>query len=179
MVKMVHIILAKNANIYLKARLCLSTEPLAQLWAQKASQVTHQNGHSRVIWTNTCPPTFIQLNAITHRAARMEHNYPSVAEPDIYDVQLSMMQYLDHQNVTSFPWKNKGCSVTCAFLSSQWHHLCWIISTGNNCNSTPEKAAFQAGCDSFFSFFMWARRFSRVTGEEAIKLLWDDCIKSP
>ena len=54
-----------------------------------------------------------------------------------------------------FPWTNKGCNVTCAFLLSRWRHLGWIISTGNNSSSAPEKAAFQAAYDSsfFLSFF--------------------------
>lgn len=37
----------------------------------------------------------------------------------------------------------------------------------HNSNSTPQKAAFQAGYDvmtAFFLFFMWACNFSRVIG---------------
>lgn len=54
-----------------------------------------------------------------------------------------------------FPWKNKGCNVTCAFPVKSVTSPGWIINIGHSNNPTPEKAASQAGGehDSLFSSF--------------------------
>lgn len=74
-------------------------------------------------------------------------------------------------------WKNKGCNVTHAF-SVVVSDIIWARSSTQATTVTRhlKKQPFKLAVNmtaSFFSlsFFMWACSFSRVSGEEVIKLL--------
>ncbi len=78
-----------------------------------------------------------------------------------------------------FPGRTKAAMWRVLSSVSQWRHPGWIISTGEktvtlHLKKQPFKPTWQS---PLFAFFMWACCFVRVSGEEVIKLLWDDYIK--